>query len=231
MLRFHVLVLGLTTCVLSTSVCVAAQDVAFRGQVEVIHHSKRKSTSADVVVWLTPVQPLDTPAPAHLARLVQKDKRFSPHVIAIRVGSEIEFPNQDPFFHDVFSIYRGKPFDLGLYESGSSRKVRFSQPGVSYIFCNIHPEMSAAVVAVPTPYFAVTESDGSFLIRSLPSGRYKMEFWYELASEGELASLAKTVYISAEGAPVTVTLHSSDISATHLNKYGQGYLPEKPKSY
>jgi plastocyanin len=219
--------------------CAAAQDVAFRGRVDVIHHSKHKAGSADVVVWLsaarsaanTAANTAANVAPAPIARLVQKDKRFSPHVIAIRVGSEIEFPNQDPFFHDVFSIYRGKPFDLGLYESGSSRKVRFTQPGVSYIFCNIHPEMSAAVIAVPTPYFAVTASDGSFRINHLPAGRYKLEFWYELASEAELAALAREVEIGADGAPVTVTLHSSDISAPHLNKYGQEYSPEKPKSY
>jgi plastocyanin len=229
--RFRLLAIRLAVCILAACACLAAQDVSFRGRVDVVHRSKRKSGSADVVVWLTPLRPSENPNPTHVARLIQKDKRFSPHVTAIRVGSEIEFPNQDPFFHDVFSIYRGKPFDLGLYESGSSRKVRFSQPGVSYIFCNIHPEMSAAVVAVPTPYFAVTGGDGSFQIGHLPPGRYKMEFWYELASEGELASLAQTVEISADVAPTSVTLRSSDISAPHFNKYGQEYSPEKPKSY
>jgi plastocyanin len=211
--------------------CLAAQEVTFRGRVDVIHRSKHRSGSSEVVIWLTPVQPQATVPVAPLARLIQKDKRFSPHVIAIRVGSEIEFPNQDPFFHDVFSIYRGKPFDLGLYESGTSRKVRFSQPGVSYIFCNIHPEMSAAVVAVPTPYFAVTAADGSFQIGHLAPGKYKMEFWYELASEAELAALVQNVDISSDGTPVAVTLHSSDVSAPHFNKYGQEYSPEKPKSY
>ena len=210
---------------------LAAQEVTFRGRVDVIHRSKHKSGSSEVVVWLTPAQPQASVPAAPLARLIQKDKRFTPHVIAIRVGSEIEFPNKDPFFHDVFSIYRGKPFDLGLYESGSSRKVRFSQRGVSYIFCNIHPEMSAAVVAVPTPYFAVTAADGSFQIGHLAPGRYKMEFWYELASEAELAALAQSVDISAGSPPEAVTLHSSDISAPHFNKYGQEYSPDKPNNY
>ena len=80
------------------------------------------------MVWLTPLQQQEAPPPAPIARLIQKDKRFSPHVIAVRVGSEIEFPNQDPFFHDVFSIYRGKPFDLGLYESGACGKFAFPSP-------------------------------------------------------------------------------------------------------
>lgn len=231
MSRMWRLVVTLAVFVLSGLACLRAQDIQFRGRVEVIHRSRNKSGSADVVVWLTPVRPAETAPPTRVARLVQKDKRFSPHVIAIQVGTEIEFPNQDPFFHDVFSIYRGKPFDLGLYESGTSRKVRFSQPGVSYIFCNIHPEMSAAVVAVGTPYFAVTTADGSFQIGHLAPGHYKMEIWYELASESELAGLKRDVEVAAGAAPVTVTLHSSDISAPHFNKYGQDYAPGKPKSY
>jgi len=209
----------------------AAQESSLKGRVEVVHHSRHKSGSGEVVLWLTPLFHADANAPAAPARLVQKDKRFSPHVIAVRVGTEIAFPNQDPFFHDVFSIYRGKPFDLGLYESGSSRRIRFSQPGVSYIFCNIHPEMSAAVVAVPTPFFSVTAEDGAFEIGHLPAGAYKMEFWYELASDAELSALTRTVEVSADTAPLSLTLHSSDTPAQHLNKYGQEYHPEKEKSY
>src|SRR5215831_13353081 len=105
------------------------QDINLRGKVNVIHQSKNATGSANVVVWLTPAFTAQAEVPHALPRLVQKDKKFSPHVIAIRVGTEVEFPNQDPFFHDVFSIYRGKPFDLGLYESGAARKIRFSQPG------------------------------------------------------------------------------------------------------
>jgi hypothetical protein len=217
--------------ILIINACAAAQGVTLRGQVEVVHHSSQKSGNANVVVWLTPVFPLDSKTPLSPTRLVQKDKRFSPHVVAVRAGTEIEFPNEDPFFHDVFSIYHGRPFDLGLYESGTVRKVRFSQPGVSYIFCNIHPAMSAAVVAVPTPYFAVTSSDGSFQIGHLTTGRFRMEFWYELASEAELNSLARDVVIDAEPVPVTVTLHSSDLPTKHLNKYGQEYSAESPETY
>jgi plastocyanin len=221
----------LLICILALLGSLAAQDTTLRGRVEVVHHSKHRAGSSDVVIWLIPQHAAQSVNPAPLARLIQKDKRFSPHVVAVRVGSEIEFPNQDPFFHDVFSIYRGKPFDLGLYESGTARKVRFSQPGVSYIFCNIHPEMSAAVIAVPTPFFAVTTGDGSFQIDHLPPGRYKMELWYEHASDAELASVAREVEIGAATPRLDVTLHSSDIPAQHLNKYGQEYPVEKPKSY
>src|SRR6201993_2003375 len=199
----------LAAIVLSCS-SLAAQDLTLRGKVTVVHRSSHKSGSADVVVWLTPDHPVDSAITGPPARLAQKDKRFSPHVIAVRVGAEIEFPNQDPFFHDVFSIYRGKPFDLGLYESGTSRKIKFSQPGVSYIFCIIHPQMSAAVVAVSTPYFAVTGQDGSFQIPHVLSGHYKIELWYEFASDTELNSIGREVDVGPETAPIALTLHSSD---------------------
>ncbi len=222
---WSLVLLGLLSC------GAVAQEVTFHGKVEVVHRSRHKTGSGDVVVWLTPLSPIDYNVAAPTARLVQKDKRFTPHVVAVQVGSEIEFPNRDPFFHDVFSIYRGKPFDLGLYESGSTRKVRFSQTGVSYIFCNIHPEMSAAVVAVPTPFHAVTDADGSFQLSQLRPGRYKMGIWYELASESELASLGRELEIDSEPTPIAITLHSSDISAQHLNKYGQEYTVDKSKDY
>lgn len=207
---------------------LTAQDLTLRGKVSVVHRSSHKSGSGEVVVWLSPTHPVATSTSSTPARLVQKDKRFSPHVIAVRVGTEIEFPNQDPYFHDVFSIYRGKPFDLGLYESGSARKVRFSQPGVSYIFCNIHPEMSAAVIALTTPYFAVTGGDGTFQINHVPAGHYKMEFWYESASDAELASLTRDIDVGSETSSVSVTLHSSDLPPQHLDKYGQEYSKDKP---
>jgi len=210
---------------------LASQDLTVQGKVTVVHRSSRKSGSADVVLWLTPTHPVESSISTPTARLVQKDKRFSPHVIAVRVGTEIEFPNQDPFFHDVFSIYRGKPFDLGLYESGSARKVKFSQPGVSYIFCNIHPEMSAAVVALTTPYFAVTSADGTFQMSQVPPGHYKMEMWYESASEAELASLARDLEVGPDIPALTLTLHSSDPPPQHVDKYGQEYIKEKSKSY
>src|ERR1700746_2477849 len=205
----------------------ASQDLTLRGQVTVVHHSKHKSGSSDVVLWLTPT--LSPPAAVSMpvARLVQKDKRFAPHVIAVRVGTEIEFPNQDPFFHDVFSIYRGKPFDLGLYESGTARKVKFSQPGVSYIFCNIHPEMSAAVIALTTPYFAVANADGIFQIGHLAAGHSKVEFWFEFASDAELASLARDVEFGPDTPLLTFTLHSSDPAPRRLDKYGQEYVQDK----
>jgi plastocyanin len=222
----------LPALLIALSSFLTAQDATVRGTVDLIHHIKNESGSSDVIVWLTPVRSTETVSPGPTLRLVQKNKRFTSHVLAVTVGTEIEFPNQDPFFHDVFSIYHGKPFDLGLYESGTSRKVLFTQPGVSYIFCNIHPEMSAAVIVLRTSHFAITGKDGSFRIPHVTPGQYKLEVWYELASESELASLRKDLQITqGENALDTITVHSSDKSQEHLNKYGEPYSPSKTDKY
>jgi plastocyanin len=223
---------SLTAVVIALSSLLTAQDATIRGQANVLHRSKNESGSADVVVWLTRTRTNETVSPGAAARLLQKNKRFTPHTIAVTTGTAIEFPNQDLFFHNVFSIYHGKPFDLGLYEGGTVRTIRFSKPGVSYIFCNIHPEMSAAVVTLRTPHFAVTARDGSFQISRVPPGRYTLGVWYELASEAELTSLSRNLEITVgDNALGTITLHSSDAPPEHLNKYGEPYLLDKSTNY
>ncbi|PYU63505.1 MAG: hypothetical protein DMG55_00240 [Acidobacteria bacterium] len=105
---------------------------------------------SNVAVWLTPLDPsaeraASTTAAKFVPKLVQRNKVFEPHMLVIHVGTVVQFPNKDPFFHNVFSLFDGKRFDLGLYEAGSAKSVRFDRPGVSSLFCNIHPQMSAVV--------------------------------------------------------------------------------------
>ncbi len=222
----------LAAATLASTSLLTAQDGTVSGRVSLIHRSKADRVSADVVVSLTSTQSPETAPPGPTLRFVQKNKRFTPHLLAVTPGTQIEFPNQDPFFHDVFSIYRGKPFDLGLYESGAVRRVRFTQPGVSFIFCNIHPEMSAAVVVMRTPHFAVTGPDGSFQIAHVPLGRYKLEVWSESVSEEELNTQSREVEIaSGDNPPIQLTLHASGASREHLNKYGEAYPPNNPEKY
>jgi plastocyanin len=127
-------------------------------------------------VWLDAP---NAPAPLERKRVVldQRNLGFSPHVLAVRVGTTVEFPNNDRVFHNVFSFHDGKKFDLGLYPVGASKKITFSQPGLSRIFCNIHPNMAAYIVAVESPYFAVADERGAFAIPSVPAGDYKYHAW------------------------------------------------------
>jgi plastocyanin len=128
------------------------------------------------VVWLdAPAAALATPAPKIV--LDQRNLKFSPHVLAVRVGTTVHFPNNDRVFHNVFSFHDGKVFDLGLYPVGASKDVRFDKPGLSRIFCNIHPKMAAYVFAVDSPYFAVSDESGEFAMPSVPPGRYTWHAW------------------------------------------------------
>jgi plastocyanin len=236
-------------CVCSSvsAVPVAAQASAVTAEVSVSKPGTgghqhgiagKRADESQVVVWLTP---LDAPAPADPAvpaaaktpELVQRNKSFEPHIIVVQLGSLIEFPNEDPFFHDIFSMYDGKRFDLGLYEAGTSRSVRFDRPGVSFLFCNIHAEMSAVVVVVNTPYFALSDRAGHVTIPNVPDGRYQMHVWYERSLPENLKGLSRIVTIS-ENARALGRIHVIDnpkYTFAHKNKYGEDYVPPPTQGY
>ncbi len=201
------------------------QTVHINGRVEISGRNGPVKDASNVVIWLTPLDgQAAAPAPPHQYRLVQKDKHFEPHLLIVPVGTSVEFPNKDPFFHNVFSVYEGTPFDLGLYESGSSKMVKFSRPGPSYIFCNIHPSMSAVVLALKTPYFARTNAKGEYQLDVTP-GEYELGVWYERARPEDLKTLAHRVNVSARTAELgRINLGEAASPAEgHKNKYGQVY--------
>lgn len=150
--------------------------------------------TADVVVWL---DSQNAPEAATQPTLVldQRNLKFSPRVLAIRVGSTVEFPNNDRVFHNVFSFHNGQRFDLGLYPVGAVKRLRFDQPGVSRVFCNIHPQMAAYIVVVDTPYFTVSDEAGRFTFNNVPAGTYTYHAWRAggPALNGSVAIEAETV--------------------------------------
>jgi plastocyanin len=131
----------------------------------------------NAVIWL------DAPNAAQFAQtkpvvLDQTNVSFSPPVLAIQAGTAVDFPNHDRVFHNVFSYRDGKKFDLGMYPAGTSKTIVFAKPGLSRIFCNIHPHMAAYVMAVDTPYFAVSDDHGTFTIANVPAGTYTYHAWH-----------------------------------------------------
>jgi len=165
------------------------------------------------------------------AVLQQKNKTFEPHLLVITKGSTVDFPNRDPWFHNVFSLFNGKRFDLGLYEAGTTRTVHFDREGISFIFCNIHPEMSAVVVVLASQYFAVPDKQGEFSIASVPAGRYTLHVWNENALSAALQALSRTVEVSAASHSVgTMRVQVTTASTSHKNKYGQEYEPPSPNN-
>ena len=109
--------------------------------------------------------------------LDQRNLTFFPRVLAVQVGTTVEFPNNDRVFHDVFSFRDGKKFELGLYPVGVVKQVPFDRPGLSRMFCNIHPAMAAYILAVDTPYFAVSDPRAGFTIAEIPAGAYTYRAW------------------------------------------------------
>jgi plastocyanin len=131
----------------------------------------------DVVVWLPAVEGPGAPGRAARVVLDQRNLEFVPHVLAVPVGASVEMPNSDRVFHNVFSFRDGKRFDLGLYPAGTTRVVTFDRPGLSRIFCNIHPNMAAYVLAVDSERVAVTDADGRFSIPGVAPGGYLFHAW------------------------------------------------------
>jgi plastocyanin len=176
------------------------------------------------VIWLKPVAPSAaySVAPGNYT-LLQKNRMFTPHLLVVPVGSSVAFPNADPFFHNVFSLFDGKRFDLGLYEAGSTRSVVFSREGVSYIFCNIHSDMSAVVIAVSTPYYASADSRGEFQLKDVPDGEYDLHVWIEGRHQNLLNQMIRRVHITGEVTNLGEIHAGRPEPLQHLNKFGRPY--------
>ena len=213
-----------------------AQGVTLTARIELINGDKATKAhgAGNVVVWLVPTAGAVKPAAFHqnqAPRLIQHNKSFEPHVLVVPVGSVVAFPNRDPFFHNVFSLCEGKRFDLGLYEAGSTRDVHFDKPGISYIFCNIHPERSAVVIALETPYYGISDPRGQVVIANVPSGKYTLRVWYESTPPETLKAMTREVTVSEASSTLGVLrLTEATLSTPHKNLYGRDYDSPAPDS-
>jgi plastocyanin len=211
-----------------------SDSVDVRMQLDVGKKASKHPAPA-AVLWLKPMQ--DAPAapfvPEKRYTLLQKNRMFTPHLLVIPVGSVVLFPNADPFFHNVFSLFDGKRFDLGLYEAGSSKAVTFSREGISYIFCNIHPEMSAVVVTLSTKLFGIADSEGTFRISDVPAGDYEVHVWVEGVAQPILSQMTRRVHLGSGSrnlGVLSIAALKRD-PANHSNMYGQPYDSEAKKPY
>jgi plastocyanin len=174
----------------------AQSSAAVRGRATIaIPVSARRSTSAYASRSIAPVTlapaselrhivvflreaPAQAVAPTRV-EIRQRDEQFLPRVVAVPVGSEVSFPNDDPFYHNVFSLARIRTFNLGRFPRGQSRAVRFDKPGIVKVFCDIHSHMTATVMVFNHPWFTVPSDDGSFEIPDVPTGDREMTAWHE----------------------------------------------------
>ena len=214
----------------------SAQDLELKGKVELMTSGRHVKDASKLVVWLTPLgntAPVAAPLQKNskIPQLIQRDKSFHPSLLVIPAGGKVEFPNQDPFFHNVFSLFDGKRFDLGLYESGTTRFVQFDKPGISFIFCNIHPQMSAVVISLDTPYYGLSNGNGDISIKNVAPGRYQMHVFHPSVSPDVLQAEEREITVSSGNTFLgTFRLVESNLELAHKNKYGRDYDPPNPDS-
>jgi plastocyanin len=224
----------LTALLLSTLLPAFARAATIAGTVVLVGDARaaKRPDHGGVVVWLEPVggAPRPTAGAPKPMSMEQRNQTFVPHVLAIEVGTAVEFPNQDPIFHNAFSNYSGQVFDVQLYAPQTSRRVVFRRPGMVQVFCNIHESMSAVIAVLPTPYFVVTGPDGRFAIQA-PPGEYRLQVWHERTPPDTLLKAARALTVTAQDM-VIPELHltvSSEPVLPHKNKYGHDYAPRPPE--
>ncbi|HEY2804922.1 MAG TPA: hypothetical protein VGI92_03600 [Gemmatimonadales bacterium] len=137
------------------------------------------SRFANVVLYLESTTPIRGHAVPVRPVMMQSGERFVPHVLPVLVGTTVEFPNDDPIYHNVFSLSRVRSFDLGRYPRGSSKSVLFSSPGVVQVFCHIHADMNGYILVLDNPFFVVPDPQGHFVIEGIPPGEYRLVAWHE----------------------------------------------------
>jgi plastocyanin len=208
----------------------AAWSATVSGQVELTVSNSgtdQKKDNSGAVVWLEPVAGTAPETPAVTVSMAHHNKTFVPHVVAVRTGSKVRFPNLDPFFHNAFSNYDGQIVDIGLHAPKSYREVTFRRPGVVHLFCNIHPTMSAVIMVLNTPWFAVSDKSGSFRIAAVPPGEYQLKVFHERALPDVLAHLEHRLTVQPDdlALPPMVISEAGYVAPPHKNKYGKDYPP------
>jgi hypothetical protein len=188
------------------------------GRLDLIEPGGSRVPARDAVVWITGTAP---GRPSSPPSITSREKRFTPHVIAVSRGTPVNFPNVDHIFHNVFSRSPGNEFDLGLYRKGAQRTYRFANPGLVRVYCNIHPQMAGYVMVLEDAVHAVTGEDGRFRLR-VPPGRRRLKVWSERAGEKEFV---------LDLGPGDVKAWSAELDGStyrrvqHKNKHGKDYPP------
>ena len=183
----------------------------------------------ETLIWLEPA------AGARVARrapestqMVTRNKTLVPHVLAIPVGSTVTFPNNDPISHNLFSLSSANAFDLGLYRRGAGKSEKFDTPGIVNVYCNVHPNMSAVIHVMSTPYYGFVDPTGRYAF-DVPPGRYRLIAWNE---QGGMTETTVDVGTGAVATPIALTIDTRNFRGTdHLNKVGKPYQPPSTRDY
>jgi plastocyanin len=201
------------------------------GKVAFASKRGQNPTVNETVVWL---EPQSAARAAKLTpqtvKMTTRGKALLPHVLAIPVGSTVEFPNDDPIAHNLFSLSSANTFDLGLYRKGAGKSHKFDAPGIVNVYCNVHPNMSAVVHVMATPYYAFADAKGNYSLAEVPAGKYRLLAWNEQGGVAE-----SPVEVASNGAVagnLSLSIDSRNFRLTqHLNKTGKPYTPPSSSDY
>jgi plastocyanin len=211
---------------LCAAISSSAAAATVSGKVGFVTKRGQRPVVNETLIWLDPIGRGGGPSPSSFT-MTTRNKTFLPHVMAVPAGSTISFPNEDPIAHNLFSLTPGNAFDLGLYRKGGGRSQKFDTPGVVNVYCNIHPNMSAVVLVMKTPYYGFANAAGAFSF-DVPPGRYRLNAWNEQGG-----NTTSDIEVKADGTvagSVSLTIDSRNFRFTqHTNKHGQRYRP--PRDY
>jgi plastocyanin len=209
----------------SVSLCAAQVT----GSVGFMTKRGQRPVVEETLVWLEPAPSARVVRrPGENAQMTTRNKALLPHIMAIPVGSTVTFPNEDPISHNLFSLSSGHSFDLGLYRRGAGKTEKFDSPGTVNVYCNVHPNMSAVIRVMSTPYYGFADANGRYAF-DVPPGRYRVVAWNE---QGGTAESTIEVGAAGAGAPVALTIDSRNFRvAGHLNKVGKPYQAPSTKDY
>lgn len=203
--------------------------VVVSGKVTFVTKRGQRPNVQETLIWLEPLaaRPTARRTPAAF-QMTTRGKMVLPHVLAVPAGSSISFPNEDPISHNLFSLSASNSFDLGLYRKGPGKTQKFEAPGVVNIYCNVHPNMSAVVHVMPTPFYAWADAAGNYSV-DVPPGKYRVVAWNEQGGQSE-----STVDVTAGGVAGNLALTIDSRNARfkqHLNKEGKPYQSPARREY
>ncbi len=214
-------------CAFASAPILSAATVS--GKVSFLTKRGQHPVVAETLGWREPADGRPPKTAATTAEMLTRGKMLSPHVLAIPVGSTVTFPNDDPISHNLFSLSPHNAFDLGLYRRGSGKSHKFETPGMVNVYCNVHPNMSAVIWVMDTPYYAFADPTGAYSISDVPAGRYRLVAWNE--QSGEVESPVEVAKGVATGQTALLLDSRSYRYVQHLDKAGKPYRPPSLRDY
>ncbi len=214
--------LAVWVCVVSLA-ATGLSAAGVSGRISLATKRGQHPVMEETLVWLEPAGK-SSPRKAENVTMTTRGKTLLPHVLAIPVGSTVQFPNDDPISHNLFSLSSGNNFDLGLYRRGTGKAYTFKSAGLVNVYCNVHPTMSAVIHVMATPYYTFTDATGAFSLADVPPGSYTLMAWNE---QGGLTQSKLDVPAGGTN-KVALTIDSNAYRQTpHLNKENKPYTPAR----